>query len=150
MTLIEANEALERLENEENYWLDELELVLSTVMPKSTDIQPERVDGGKRVDKLAKYVETLEEKQIRETLDYIYKKKQNLIKWMDNELKTLKKYGEVTELIIHYKENKKIIDKYTGKVREMTWDEIAKEVHYSKSFCRTVYREYKKKRSIGE
>lgn len=148
MTLKEANEQLERLDNDYNYWLNEKERLLLLVMPKSTDIRPEMVDGGKRVDKLAKYVETMEEKQINETLDYIQAKRENLMNWIDNELKILKKYNEVEQLIIHYKENMIIKDKYTGKQREMTWEEIAKEVHYNKDHCRRIYRNYKKLRNV--
>ena len=148
MTLKEANEQLERLDNDYNYWLNEKERLLLLVMPKSTDIRPEMVDGGKRIDKLAKYVETMEEKQINETLDYIQAKRENLMNWIDNELKILKKYNEVEQLIIHYKENIIIKDKYTGKQREMTWEEIAKEVHYNKDHCRRIYRNYKKLRNV--
>lgn len=148
MTLREANEQLERLENDYNYWLNEKEKLLSLVMPKSMDIRPEMVDGGKRIDRLAKYVETMEEKQINETLDYIHAKKENLINWIDNELKILKKYNEVEQLIIHYKENVLIKDNYSGKQREMTWEEIAKEVHYSRDYCRRIYRNYKRLRNV--
>lgn len=147
MTLREANEQLERLDNEYNYWLNEKERLLLLVMPKSTDIRPETVDGGKRVDRLAKYVESMEERQINETLDYIQAKKENLINWIDNELKILKKYNEIEQLIVHYKEIL-VKDKYTGKQREMTWEEIAKEIHYSRDYCRRIYRNYKKLRNV--
>lgn len=149
MTLKEANEALESLENEENYWLNQKELLLSIVLPKATDTTVEQVDGGKREDRHLKYVEIEEEKQINATLDYIFKRKQNLLNWLNNELKILLKYGEVEAVIIQLKENKRIKDNKTGKYREMTWEEIAEEVHWSKSFCRNVYRSYKRKRDIG-
>lgn len=149
MTLKEANETLESLENEENYWLNQKELLLSIVLPKATDTTVEQVDGGKREDRHLKYVEIEEEKQINATLDYIFKRKQNLLNWLNNELKILLKYGEVEAVIIQLKENKRIKDNKTGKYREMTWEEIAEEVHWSKSFCRNVYRSYKRKRDIG-
>ena len=47
MTLKEANETLESLENEENYWLNQKEILLSMVLPKATDTTVEQVDGGK-------------------------------------------------------------------------------------------------------
>lgn len=140
MTLKEANEELERLDNDYNYWLNEKEKLLSLVMPKSMDIRPEMVDGGKRVDRLAKYVETMDEKKINETLDYIKARRENLMNWIDQELKILGKYKEVEQLIIYYKE----ID-----TRQHTWFEISKLVHYSETQCRRIYRNYKHIRSIG-
>ena len=35
-----------------------------------------------------------------------------------------------------------------GEYEKLTWEEISREVHWSKSFCRNVYRKYKKKRDI--
>lgn len=148
MTLKEANEQLERLDNEYNYWLNEKENLLLLVMPKSTDIRPEKIEGGKRVDRLAQYVESMEEKQINQTLEYIHAKKSNLMDWIDKELKILEKYNEVEQLIVHYKEIEIIKDEYTGKSRELTWEEIAKKVHYSKDYCRKIYRNYKQMRNI--
>ena len=146
MTLKEANEELERLDNEYNYWLNEKERLSLLVTPKSMDIRSEMVEGGKRVDKLALYVESMDDKKINETLEYIQKKKQNLMNWLDNELSILKKYNEIEQLIVYYKENVMITDKYTNKRRNMTWEEISKEVHYSKDYCRKIYRNYKYKK----
>ena len=146
MTLKEANEELEKLDNEYNYWLNEKERLSLLVTPKSMDIRPEMVEGGKRVDKLALYVESMDDKKINETLEYIQKKKQNLMNWLDNELSILKKYNEIEQLIVYYKENIMITDKYTNKRRNMTWEEISKEVHYSKDYCRKIYRNYKYKK----
>ena len=75
MTLKEANKELEKLENEYNYWLKQKENLLNLVMPRATDIRGEVVDGGKREDRLLKYVELEDEKQINATLDYIWKRK---------------------------------------------------------------------------
>jgi len=146
MTLKEANEELEKLDNEYNYWLNEKERLSLLVSPKSMDIRPEMVEGGKRVDRLALYVESMDDKKINETLDYIQSRRLNLMNWIDNELNILKKYNEIEQLIVHYKEVAIIKDKYTGKQREMTWEEIGKEVHYSKDYCRKIYRNYKYKK----
>lgn len=148
MTLKEANMSLEQLENEYNYWLREKEIALSKVMPKAIEIKPEVVEGGKRVDRMLEYSITMDDKKIDETLEYIQMKKDNIISWMKEELRILEKYGEVESLIIQYKECKTITDEYTKKNRPMTWDEIASKVHYSKSFCRNIYRNYKKMRNI--
>ncbi len=145
MTLKEANRKLEQFENDYNYWLNEKEKLLSLISPKATDIRQEVVDGGKREDRLLKYAELEDEKQINNTLDYIQSRKLNLIEWIENELKILMKYGEVESVIIQLKERGKLIN---GVYMQLTWDEISAEVHWSKSFCRNVYRKYKHKRYI--
>ena len=127
----------------------EKEQLLVLLGPRSTDIREEKVDGGKRVDRLYKYIELEDERKINATLDYIAKRKENLLKWINTELEILQKYGEVESAIIQLKENGIVRDKNTNKYREMTWEEIANQVHWSRSFCRNVYRNYKKKRDIG-
>lgn len=146
MTLKEANMQLEKLENDYEYYLNEKEKLLTTVLPKATDIRGERVDGGKRTDRLLEYAVQIDTKQIDATLDYIHNRKQNLINWIENELKIMLKYGELESVIIQFKEMGKLNKE--GKYEKITWEEIAKEVHWSKSFCRNVYRNYKKKRDI--
>lgn len=145
MTLKEANRKLEQFENEYNYWLNEKEKLLSLISPKATDIRQEVVDGGKREDRLLKYAELEDEKQINNTLDYIQSRKLNLIEWIENELKILMKYGEIESVIIQLKEKGKLVN---GVYEQLTWEQIAAEVKWSKSFCRNVYRKYKKKRFI--
>lgn len=147
MNLKEANKELEKLDNEYTYWLEQKELILSLVLPKAIEIKPEIIEGGKREDRLLKYVELEDEKQIDNTLDYIYKRKTNLMNWMDKELKILLKYGELESVIVQLKKTT-IIDKDTKKWRERTWEEIAKEVHYNKDHCRRIYRNYKRTRNI--
>ena len=68
MTIREANYELMKLDNEYNYWLNEKERIKSLVVPKSTDIRLEKVDGGKREDRLVKYAELLDEKKIDENV----------------------------------------------------------------------------------
>lgn len=140
MTLKEANEQLEKLENDYDYYLKEKEEILSLVMPVATDIRGERVDGGKRSDRLLEYIETMDIKKIDETLNYIFKRKQNLMNWIDDELKILGKYDKIEQLIIYYKE----VDP-----KKYTWIEISQLVHYSVTQCRRIYKRYKKKRNIN-
>ena len=148
LTLREANKELEKLDNDYEYWLREKEQLLSLVMPKAIDPTKEVVQGGKREDRMIKYVELEEEKKINDTLNYIFKRKQNLIKWIDEELKILNKYGEVEQVIVQLKENTTIKDKFTNKERPLTWDEISKRVSYNKDHCRKIYRLYKKQRDL--
>lgn len=147
MTLKEANKEIEKLDNEYEYWLSQKELAKKIVYPKAIDIRAEKVDGGNREDRLLKYIELLDDKKIDETLDYIFQRKQNLLNWIERELKIMIKYGELEAVIVQLKENKRVLDS-NGKYRDLTWEEISSMVHWSKSFCRKVYRQYKKKRFI--
>ncbi len=147
MTLKEANKELEKLDNEYTYWLNQKETLLNLVYPKATDIKPEIIQGGKREDRLLKYIELEDEKQINATLDYIHKRKNNLMNWMDTELKILLKYGEIESAIVQLKETR-MLDTITKKWRERTWEEISQEVRYNKDHCRRIYRNYKNIRNI--
>lgn len=149
MTFKEANKRLEELNNEYDYWLNEKEIAKTFVLPKSVSTDLERVDGGNRQDRMLKYVEILEEKQIDETLDYIFKRRQNIMDWISKELKRMKKYGEVVSLIVQLKENTTIIDKDTHEERFLTWKEIGERSNFDKDYCRRVYRLYKKVRDIN-
>ena len=45
MTIKEANNKLEKIDNDIEYWLKEKEIELSNVLPKAVDITKERVAG---------------------------------------------------------------------------------------------------------
>ena len=135
MTLKEANKELKRLENEYNYWLREKEQLMTIVLPKSTDISKgERVDGGTRVDKMAKYIELLEDKQIDATLEYIQRKKNNLMRYIEEELKILGEYEPLERKIILMRNEKK-----------MKWKEIAIISGYCERQCQRIYDKYYKR-----
>ena len=48
------------------------------------------------------------------------------------------------------REKKKVRDKYNGRTRRMTWNEIAKEVHYSERSVRYFYQNAMKKRECED
>lgn len=129
MTIKEANYELKKLDNEYNYWLNEKEQLKSLVYPKATDIRLEKVDGGKREDRLEKYVGLLDDKKIDETLEYIEKRRNNLINWLDNELKIMEEYEPLKRKIIRLKEEK-----------NLSYEKIGLAVGYS---TRHVIRIYK-------
>lgn len=129
VTIKEANYELKKLDNEYNYWLNEKEQLKSLVYPKATDIRLEKVDGGKREDRLEKYVELLDDKKIDETLEYIEKRRNNLINWLDNELKIMEEYEPLKREIIRLKEEK-----------NLSYEKIGLAVGYS---TRHVIRIYK-------
>ena len=139
MTIKEANNKLEKIDNDIEYWLKEKEIELSKVLPKATDTTQERVSGGTRVDKFIKYAEALEVKQIDEKLDKLYAQKKNLEDYIEKELHRLNKYREVEQLIVYYKEQ--CIENYT-------WVQISQRVYYSPTQCRNIYRKWKKERDI--
>ena len=144
LTLEEAAKELDKLNNDKIYWENRLEQIASLIMPKSTDIGNERVDGGERVDKLLKYTELKEELAIEDTLKYIDGKILSLNQWVERELIRLDKYGETEKKIVYLRENKKVRDKYTNRLRKMTWREIAKETHYSERSVRYFYENWVK------
>ena len=92
MTLREAQEEYKTLEAEEQYWIERKEIAKSIVMPKSTDIRSESVDGGKREDKMLLYVQTLDNQKINETIDYIKKQKRATMNLIEKLLKIRNEY----------------------------------------------------------
>ena len=137
MDLKQANNKIEKIDNEIEYWLKEKEIFFSNVLPKGTDTTKENVKGGTREDKFAKYVIKIE--LIDKKLDNLYAQKSNLERFVEKELRRLGKYREVEQLIIYYKEQ--CLENYT-------WEEISRKVFYSKTQCRNIYRKWKGKRSI--
>ena len=135
MTLKEANRELKSLNNEYNYWLREKEQLMSIVLPKSTDLtKGDRVDGGKRIDRMAKYTELLENKQIDATLEYIQKRRNNLMNYIDEELKLLGEYEPLERKIILMRNEKR-----------MKWREIAMISGYCERQCQRIYDKYYKR-----
>ena len=72
-------------------------------------------------------------------IQIIQEKIKNRMDWIDNELKILKKYDKIEQLIIYYKE----ID-----TKNYTWYQISSKVNYSMSQCKRIYSRYKKKRNV--
>ena len=139
MTLKEANYEVEKLENDIDLLLKEKEVLESKVGVQSVDISKIVVDGGKRVDRFVEYVSSKELKNLDAKLQEKQERKENLLNWIDKELKILKKYDKVEQLIVYYKEI--VPQKYT-------WHEISSLVHYSKDYCRKIYARYKNLRDI--
>lgn len=133
MTLKEANYELKKLDNDYNYWLNEKEHLKCLIYPKAIDIRSEKVDGGKREDRLLKYAELLDDKKIDETLEYIDRRRNNLMNWLDNELKIMEKYEPLKRKIIRLREEEKL-----------SYEKIGAIVGYSERHVRRIY-----KNSIG-
>lgn len=138
----DANYKVESLTNDLNKYLRNKELLECMVSPGAVDTTKILVDGGKHCNPLEIYV-LKQDLSIWKDLDKKIKIIQEEIKiemdWIDNKLKSLNKYGKLVQQIIYYKE----ID-----IKEYTWYQIAAKVHYSKDYCRRIYRNYNKKRNI--
>lgn len=139
MDLKEANSKLEKVDNDIEYYLKEKEILFGKTQPQAIDTTREIVSGGKRIDRFTKYTESLEEKKINEKLDEKYEEKLNLENYITNELQRIKKYKEVEQLIIFYKEIC---------LEDYTWVQISQKVHYSVAQCKKIYRKFKEKRDI--
>lgn len=139
MTLREVNYEVERLTNQLNKLLNEKESLESIVGLHSTSYDKIIVDGGKVVDKMLEYQILKEMNQLDFHIQIIQKKIKNNMDWIDNELKILKKYDKIEQLIIYYKE----ID-----TKNYTWYQISSKVNYSMSQCKRIYSRYKKKRNV--
>lgn len=139
VTIKEANNKLEKIDNDIEYWLKEKELELGNVLPKAVDTTTERVSGGKRVDRFFEYAKALETKEIDDKLDELYAKKKNIEDYIEKELHRLGKYREVEQLIVYYKEQ--CLENYT-------WEQIGQRVYMHKDNCRKIYKKWKKERTI--
>lgn len=137
MTIKEANNQINKLDNEIEYYLRKKELETRKLMPQATKYDKTLVDGGKRVDKYANYV--IKSEIIDKELDNLFQAKRLLEDFVEKELIRLNKYDEVLQLIVYYKEQC---------FEKLTWQQISNRVHYSVAQCRNLYRKYKKKRDI--
>ena len=107
MTIREANYELEKLNNDLNKLIKDKAILECLVQPKSTDYSKVVVDGGKHGNALELYILKQDLPRWKD-LDVKIKRKQdeinNQMNWIDNELKILKKYDRVEQLIVYYKE----------------------------------------------
>lgn len=142
-TLRDANKEIERIENDIEKLLKDKEEKFSKTQPQAVDPGATRTKGGKRVDKFLVYANYAIDKEIDEQLDFLYAKKENWVKWIENELKILGKYNDLEKQVIYYKEDYVSVNPF-----EKTWCFIANKVHASESTCRRIYKKYKKQRNI--
>lgn len=146
MNIIDAKKEYQQLENEENYWLNEKENIKSMVLPKGIAITPDKVTGGKREDRMLKYVELLDDKKIDETLDYIYKRKRNIWNYIETELKILGEYGNIEQKIYELRYDKDYLMDHRG--RKRPFREIGVIVGFSPSQCCRILQKMLKRRNV--
>lgn len=136
MTLRDAQEEYKTLEAQEQYWIERKEIAKSIVMPKSTDIRGEAVDGGKREDKMLLYVETLDNQKINETLDYIRKQKKATMNLIEKLLKIRNEYQTLERKIYDLRHDPEYMRTHN---KLMPFWKIGKIVGYSRQQCINIY-----------
>jgi hypothetical protein len=146
MNLIEAKKELQQLENEEIYWLNEKENIKSLVMPKGIEITPDKVNGGKREDRMLKYAELLDDKKIDETLDYIWKRKRNIMNYIEAELKIIGEYSNLEQRIYELRYDQEYMKENKGKKRPFR--HIGNIVGYSGMQCNRILQKMLNKRDV--
>lgn len=146
MNLIDAKKELQQLENEEIYWLNEKENIKSLVYPKGIDITPDKVNGGKREDRMLKYTELLDDKKIDETLDYIWKRKRNIMNYIEAELKIIGEYNNLEQRIYELRYDQEYMRENKGKKRPFR--QIGNIVGYSAMQCVRILQRMLSKRDV--
>ena len=140
LTIKEANNRIEHIDNQLDYYLNKKEQAFNKTQPKATNITDD-VKGTNVVDKNMEYVIVCEE--LDPIIDNLQEEKKLLLDFIDKELIRLKKYKELEQLVIYYKEQ------YIPKgSEEITWYFISRKVYASESTCKRIYRRYKKQRDI--
>ena len=137
MTIIEANKEVERIDNELDLLLTKKQRIIESTIYPSKPVSGERVDGGKREDKY-KYLDYAID-NIDPEIEDLYREKKMYEDFIEKELIRLKKYNEVEQQVIYWKEQTTF---------NYTWLEISQKVHYSVTQCRRIYKKWKNQREI--
>lgn len=140
LTIKEANSQIKHIDNQLEYYLNKKEKEFSKTQPKATSITNE-IKGTNLIDKNMNYIIVCE--KIDPIIDSLQEEKKLLLDFIDKELIRLKKYKDLEQLVIYYKEQ--YIPK---KNEEVTWYFISRKVYASESTCKRIYRRYKKQRDI--
>ena len=140
LTIKEANNKIEKLENQLEYYLGKKERAFNRTQPKAIAITDD-IKGTKRIDSNLEYAAVCEE--VDPLIDSIQDEKKALLDFIEKELKRINKYNDLEQKIIYYKEQ------YVPKGSEVvTWYFISRKVFASESTCRRIYKKYKRQRTI--
>ena len=145
MNLIDAKRELQQLENEEIYWLNEKELAESITNVKSIQILPDKVSGGIYDDKMLKHMIVLDEKKILETLEYINRRKRNIMNYIEQELKIIGEYSNLEKRIYELRYDKEYI-RLNNKRR--SFRQIGELVGYSDMQCIRILQKMLSRRNV--
>jgi len=139
MTILDINKKIKDLENKEQYYLDEMNLIFEKTQPKAVYYDKLSVDGGKREDKFMSYVIQCDEpkyKEICKNYELVSGQRYNLTKYVERKLKIIGEYDPLMKIIVELRE--------TGK----HWEYISEITHYSDRQCRRIYKRYKMQRNV--
>lgn len=140
LTIKEANNEIERIDNQLEFYFNKKEQAFNRTQPKPTDIK-DSIHSTLRIDSNLEYVALCE--KLDPIIDSLQEDKKLLLDFIEKELQRLGKYRELEQLIIYYKEQ------YVPKSNEeVTWYFISKKVYASESTCKRIYKKYKKQRNI--
>ena len=145
MNLIDAKRELQQLENEEIYWLNEKELAESITNVKSIQILPDKVSGGIYDDKMLKHMIVLDEKKILETLEYINRRKRNIMNYIEQELNIIGEYSNLEKRIYELRYDKEYI-RLNNKRR--SFRQIGELVGYSDMQCIRILQKMLSRRNV--
>ena len=138
MNIEKANLRINEIDNEINNLLNKKEELISEVLPKAITYEEDIVNMT-RENKNKNLYYLIENEEIDKSIDYLYKEKEILITFIDNELHRLKKYHDIETLIVYYRDNK---------LRRYKWEEISSMVKLTKRQCINIYQKYKRKRNV--
>jgi len=139
MSLEDIYKQIEELENNLEYYENRLENLKSLVIPQATQFDKIMVDGGKRTDKLLKFVEIENQQQLETTILYIRSRLRDLNILKDKEIDRLTKYGETVKAVVFLREREFKSD-YKGNKRHLTWVEIGQKLYCDERTARRWYK----------
>jgi len=141
ITIYEANDKIQRLENLRELRMNERDLVFERTQPKAAKLDREQVDGGlKREDRTLAYVIECEDPEYIKLCNQIDETEKAIFyysEYVEAELKRIGEYEPLKAKIIELKDKKK-----------MTWEEIVNIISgkYCERQCRRIYKDYCQKR----
>lgn len=85
LNLKKANNQIERIDNNINYWLNKKELEIAKIMPQAVDFKKEVVKTSRnKTNKFLYYTSKVENIDLE--LDFLYKEKEILLEYIEKEL----------------------------------------------------------------
>jgi uncharacterized protein YjcR len=95
---------------------------------------------------MLKYAELLDDKKIDETLDYIWKRKRNIMNYIEAELKIIGEYSNLEQRIYELRYDQEYMKENKGKKRPFR--HIGNIVGYSGMQCNRILQKMLNKRDV--
>ncbi len=143
MTIKDAKIKLAQCEINLEYWINEKNMAINSVMPKSKGFDREVVSGGTREDKYKKLDYAIDE--IDPIIEYLNKEISNLNNFIEQSLKVLGEYDDLQQRIYELRHDKEYMRKNRGRKRQ--WWKIAQIVGYSERQVQRIYSQLVSKRN---